>query len=138
MCWRPVTKIILIVTAVFWAVYDVFPFLNPERGDTISEVILFYALRSLFLPYAFGVLCGHFFFPRDGAKQRPIILVPLSLVILSYDVIAHSFNVSVMESLQTYPYVPLLIGIPIGAILWPQSKSDKLSTEDVLAGGSDE
>jgi hypothetical protein len=124
--WRPVTKILLVTTALVWAVYDVFPFLNPERGDTISEVILYYALRSLFIPYAFGVLCGHFFFPRDGAKQKPKILIPLSLFVLMYDVIAHVFDVSFMIGSQSYPYVPFLVGIPLGTLLWPQSRSDKI------------
>lgn len=126
MRWRPVTIGILIATAVIWALYDVIPFLDPARGDTISEVILYYALRSLFIPYAFGVLCGHFFFPRDGAEQHPRILVPLSLAVLIYDVVAHVFNVPVMLSLQAYPFVPFLVGIPIGTWLWPQSRSDKL------------
>lgn len=136
--WRPITKILLITTAVVWAVYDVFPFLNPDRGDTISEVILYYALRSLFIPYAFGVLSGHFFFPRDGACQKPRILVPLSLAVLSYDVAAHVFDVPCMLCSQSYPYVPFLVGIPLGTLLWPQSRSDKIpEVEDKESSDAD-
>lgn len=129
MHWRPVTKVLLLVTAVVWAAYDVIPFLNPDRGDTISEVILYYAMRSFFLPYAFGVLCGHFFFPRDPAIQRPKVLIPLSLAVVAYDVVAHVFNVDVMLCPQAYPFIPFLVGIPIGVLLWPQSKADKMQDE---------
>jgi hypothetical protein len=126
MHWRPVTKVLLVVTAVVWAFYDVIPFLNPDRGDTISEVILYYALRCFSLPFACGVLSGHFFLPRDGAKQHPRILIPLTLITIAYDVVAHVFQVSVMLCPQAYPIVPFLVGIPVGTLLWPQSRSDKL------------
>ena len=124
--WRPITKVLLVTTAIVWAVYDVFPFLNPDRGDTISEVILYYSLRSFSVPCAFGVLCGHFFFPRDGAVQKPKILVPLFLLVVLFDVVAHVFDVSCFLHAQSYPFVPFLVGIPTGTLLWPQSRSDKI------------
>lgn len=44
----------LIVSDIFWAV-DGIP------GNTISEVMLKYALMHPLIPFAFGVLCGHLF-----------------------------------------------------------------------------
>jgi hypothetical protein len=122
---RTLTKIILIVVGVGLALYDVIPFMNPEKGDTISEVIAYYALRSLFLPMLFGVLAGHFFVPRDGADQKPLVLVGIALALLAYDTIAAVYNVPFMQMSQTHPICPFLIGIPVGALLWPQGREDK-------------
>ena len=123
---KRITGIILIVTAAVWAAWDVVPFYTPARGDTISEMILYYALRLFSLPLTFGVLCGHFFFPRDGAKQHPKILIPLGLVVIACDVVAHVCNVGALQFAQSYPAIPFIIGVPVGLLLWPQSKSDKL------------
>jgi len=123
---RTVTKIIMVVVGVGLAAYDFIPFLNPERGDTISEVMLYYALRSFTLPLACGVLSGHFFFPRDNGSQYPKALISIGIVGVVTDVITHVFDIAPLLSAQHMPGIPFLIGIPIGAFLWSQSKSDKL------------
>ena len=56
MTLRTITKTICIGVAVLLICYDVIPFLAPERGDTISEVIAKWGLKFFSLPFAFGVL----------------------------------------------------------------------------------
>jgi len=126
MHWRKITKILLVVVAVTLIVYDFFPFFNPDRGDTISEVILYYSLHLFSLPLAFGVLCGHFFFPRDGVKPKPYVTLPIAAMSITIDVLTHTYNVEILEKAQTYPFIWFLVGIPVGALFWTQSKEDKI------------
>lgn len=123
---RTATKFICIFTALFLLGYDFIPFLNPERGDTISEVIAKWGMHIFSLPFTFGILCGHFFFLRDGAKPQPKILIPLALIAILMDVVGSVFNVPALLWLKGHPPVAFLAGIPIGTWLWPQSKSDKV------------
>jgi len=117
---RKITKIILIVVALGLIVWDIVPFMNPERGDTISEVIMFYGLRCLTLPLVIGVLMGHFFVPvKEKAIQKPFILVTLAVISLIGDVILHVTN---NEHIYMYPIIWVLIGIPIGAMFWQQRR----------------
>lgn len=44
----------LILADIFWAT-------DHQLGNTISEVMLKYALQHPIIPFAFGVLCGHLF-----------------------------------------------------------------------------
>lgn len=121
-----ITKLVMVIVGIGLIAYDVIPFLNPKRGDTISEVLLYYSLRSVTIPFACGVLSGHFFFPRDGGTQYPKFLFSLAFVLILADCMAHWFGVSWFLRLQETPGAPFLIGIPVGAFMWTQSKSDKL------------
>jgi hypothetical protein len=98
MNWRKVTKILLVTVAVVLIVYDFFPFFAKERGDTISEVILYYALRCFSLPYTFGVLAGHFFLPRDGYCPQPRILLPLAALVIGIDVLSYVLNIGFWDT----------------------------------------
>lgn len=114
---RKITKILLLVTAIVWIAYDIVPFLNPERGDTISEVICYYGSRYSTLPLVFGVLMGHFFCPvKEGAKQYPLALISIAVLAIIRDTL-FSYPVDVS------PILWLLLGIPLGAILWQQNRS---------------
>ena len=129
MDWRRVTKILLIVTAVIWIIYDLFPFADPARGDTISEVIMQWSLHVFSLPYAFGVLIGHFLWPREGHTPKPQVLFPMAAAVISLDVISYVSTGTIaaaLHHLQTFPLVVFIIGVPIGHFFWPQQKSDKV------------
>lgn len=41
-------------------VYEGFALFNNKSGDTISEIFWYLSRRPL-VPFAFGFLCGHFF-----------------------------------------------------------------------------
>jgi len=127
MRYRDISKWLLVATAVVWAAYDFLPFFDPSKGDTISEVIAYYAVRVSFIPYAFGVLCGHFFWTRDGRHPRPQFLIPISASVTMLDVVAHVFGVEFLRLLQEYPMAFFAFGIPIGTMFWPQQRGDKLA-----------
>jgi hypothetical protein len=126
MEWRPITKIVCVATAVFLIIYDLFPFFAKESGDTISEVVLYYSLRCFSIPFIFGMLCGHFFVPRDGKDPKPYILIPTWAAIILLDVATYVWNIQILMMLHTYPAIALFIGIPAGIFIWPQTRTDKL------------
>jgi len=115
------TKILLLVVSIGLIGYDFVPFLSPERGDTISEVICYYGLRSISLPMVFGVLMGHFFMPvLEGAKQYPKALITIAIAAVSADVSSYTWG---FEFIHTYPVLWFMLGLPIGALLWQQNRS---------------
>lgn len=52
--------IILGATALLIA-YDVYVAVNDTRGDTISELVTKHSLKRPIIPFAFGVIIGHWF-----------------------------------------------------------------------------
>jgi hypothetical protein len=58
-----VTISILVAVALILIAWDVYVAVNAEEGDTISEVLLFVS-RHPVLPFVFGVLAGHLFWPQ--------------------------------------------------------------------------
>lgn len=114
---RNITKILLTIIAVVLISYDFIPFYNNIVGDTISEVIKDYALRYLTLPLVFGTLMGHFFAPVNDAKQYPKILLSILISSLCIDLVNHIYF-----QYCIYPFIPFLIGLPIGMNLWQQRR----------------
>ena len=57
------TGIILVAVALALVVYDIAVAELLPKGNTISEVVARTALSHPILPFAVGVLCGHFFWP---------------------------------------------------------------------------
>ena len=126
ICWRRTTKILLVSVAVLMIVYDLFPFFDKASGDTISEVILYYSMRCFSIPFIFGMLCGHFFFPRDGHYPSPWVLIPTWIGIVLLDVITYVCHIDFLMVAHTYPAISYCIGVPIGILVWPQQRADKL------------
>lgn len=63
------TIAILIAVAALLIAWDVWIYVQPPGGDTISEIVHGWARKYTSVPFAFGVLMGHFFFPlyvRNG------------------------------------------------------------------------
>lgn len=61
---RKATVWIIIGVVVALILWDIFVAVEPEDGDTISEVVLGWARRSPAIPFAVGFLCGHLFWPQ--------------------------------------------------------------------------
>jgi hypothetical protein len=55
---------ILFAVTIALIAWDVHVATNAVRGDTISELILFWAHQHPTLPFAFGILMGHLFWPQ--------------------------------------------------------------------------
>jgi hypothetical protein len=69
--WRNITIVVLLVLPVVVVAYDLVAAFYGKSGATISEVILQTSLRRPLVPFAFGVLMGHLFFPQEIPPQFP-------------------------------------------------------------------
>lgn len=65
---RSATKLVIVVTIALLIAWDIFVAAEPQDGDTISELVLGFALKHPVIPFAFGVLMGHFFWPQEKSK----------------------------------------------------------------------
>lgn len=61
---RTKTILVLAVTVAALIGWDIYVWQSPGGGDTISEVVLGWAKKTVVLPFAFGVLMGHLFWPQ--------------------------------------------------------------------------
>ena len=52
-------------------VYEFVALRNECEGDTISEIVWTAASERPVVPFAAGVLCGHFFWQRAGERRSP-------------------------------------------------------------------
>lgn len=66
---RKITVWILLAIGVILIAWDVYVWLEPTEGDTISEVVHGWGTRSWFLLVGIGVLLGHFFWPLHVSKE---------------------------------------------------------------------
>lgn len=59
-------------------VYEIAALHNDCPDDTISEIVWSATTRRPIVPFAAGVLCGHFFWQRDQARElaRPVTVEP--------------------------------------------------------------
>lgn len=58
------TRIVIALTVVLLAGYDVFAALQWGNGATISYQIFTLSHQWIIIPFAFGYLMGHFFSPQ--------------------------------------------------------------------------
>lgn len=117
---RHITVKILAGVALLLAGWDVVVAFNPETGDTISEITHLTGTEWVGIPFALGALMGHFFFPSEK-KPRPAIYWGLFGTLVA---LTGSFFVfpRIAKGLFNSPSIALLVGIPVGALLWPQAK----------------
>lgn len=55
------------------AAYELVALFNDREDDTISEIVWGVSDRHVFLPFAAGVVCGHFFWPRTLAPKAVVV-----------------------------------------------------------------
>ena len=60
---RKITISILVAVTALLIGWDIWAYVEPTRGDTISEVFLYFSQHPV-LPFAFGVLAGHLCWPQ--------------------------------------------------------------------------
>ena len=56
-----ITAAVLVACVLLLVVFDLYMAANNVPGDTISEVVRSWAARHPVIPFAFGVVMGHFF-----------------------------------------------------------------------------
>jgi len=84
-------------------------------------MLLEFAYANFTLPFAFGGLAGHFFWPRDEppfgldrAQAFFFVIVPLMAALSIVDILYDTPT-------WLLPWLPV-IGFPIGSFFWPQRK----------------
>ena len=66
-----ITIILIISVTVILICWDIYVYIGYKgTGSTISEVILDYALKNPILPFAFGFLMGHLFWPQTKKLDK--------------------------------------------------------------------
>ena len=108
--------LVVLAIVLFW---DIVVATNRARGDTISEVVLFYARSSFSLPFGWGLLAGHFFWPGErwlASSSGFWTTMVISLAVLLVDGLT-SFEPWL---LRRYPIVMAVPGLLIGHFLWAQ------------------
>jgi hypothetical protein len=63
--FRLLTQAILLVVAALLGAYDVYAIITSGYDASVSMVILDWSRRAPVLPFAFGILSGHLFWPQS-------------------------------------------------------------------------
>jgi hypothetical protein len=69
---KTLTTIIIVAITAFLIVWDVYAILKGGVESSISSIIIVHSHEYPILPFAFGVLCGHFFWrmkPNKDTKE---------------------------------------------------------------------
>lgn len=118
---RRTSKVIVILTGLLWAVYDVIPAINAGRGDTISENVRDWSRKWWILPYVWGALTAHFFVnigQPDAYKTLFQILAMLTFGLFAANVCTALF---LGEAPAWSRAVALMVGFASGLALWAQN-----------------
>jgi hypothetical protein len=119
---REITIALMAVATVLLVVWDIYVATNREPGDTISEILLGWARRIAFIPYAAGVISGHLFWPAQPLiPVDPVLTATALLVVGTLGTAAQLMARSVLNgSLAVSTVIHFLVGFLLGHWLWPQ------------------
>jgi len=120
-CWTMLVMAVAVGLMIGWDVYVAFFNRIPNRVDTISGIMLGWAQQIWTLPFAFGVLGGHLFWP---ALAGPVFGAVWSIPVL----LALAILIGVTgwwyrrKNIGWVAQGPLLVitGVLLGHWLWPQ------------------
>lgn len=114
---RKISAGLLIACFVVMTLWDIYPALTPETGDTISEVVRDVGTTVYFLPYVCGIVMGHFFFnrPRD-TRNLQALWVSISLLLLR--------DFTQLGNFHGGNGACFVIGLVAGHVWWPQEVKD--------------
>jgi hypothetical protein len=117
---KKITTILILATIAIWGLWDLVAVWTPKPGDTESEIILHAFQSHPSLVYLFGVLCGHWTWPKRGGFDYDEMLIGwgLGAVIFAGSHVVHW--------LQHVPVAAMfLAGYVAGHYLWGQSPRKK-------------
>ena len=123
--WVFWTKIVIAIVLVIIFGWDVVVANNPWRADSISEVTIWAALRSLTVPMFLGYVSGHLTWP--GTKRNPVWFVFMMAgiflaIVLTLDILTWT-KMATWQWLNFIRAWPPLIFLPayvLGRVCWPQ------------------
>lgn len=113
---KPMVWAMALGSAAFVAL-DVWAALTKAKGDTISEIVLKASLGYFAIPFGYGVLAGHLFWPGHRFSG-PGYWVAFASLIAICAVLAVLPGPA--RALLREPIVALLIGLVAGHFLWAQ------------------
>jgi len=116
-----ITCILLVACAVVLVVWDIYvAFFNdiPNERDTESGILRKAGRAFVGIPIAWGILGGHFWGPSHDlfGKWGPLYLVMGTVALtVSHFILRRFLRIPAWSAL-----VYFILGIPMGAMLWPQ------------------
>lgn len=99
---------------------DVYFATDAIKGDTWSEMIRKLSHLTTLIPWAWGVLAGHFFHPN----LKPLLKFPNNIALLVWLTVATTIIGSFFIREYHSPWLSLIImfvAVFVGAKLWPAS-----------------
>ena len=126
--WRIITTVITLTLLAILIGWDFVVGTNPFRGDTVSEITIWAAMRSLTLPIGLGIVSGHLMWPSSKGRNPlwivMVVLLPLAAIVLTTDLLTW-FGVMHwrwLMWLRAWPIVSFAAAVPIGRLAWPQKR----------------
>jgi len=113
------TKATLATVVAGLIAYDVWAYLEPQEGDTISEVALAAARRWPVLPWAFGAFAAHLFWPSAAPRSTGAKFAGLG------GLLAIAGAASWADLGGVHPGLAIVVGLASGRLLWPQTKAQE-------------
>lgn len=99
---------------------DIYFAVDGVKGNTWSEMMHKMAFISTFIPWAWGILAGHFFNP----EWQPLLKQPAGIALLIWlSILVSCIGAVLLKSsfshLNWVPIVVCLLAVLVGAKLWP-------------------
>lgn len=118
---------VLIATALIWIGYDIWAYIEPTQGDTLSEVIQTGILRWSAIPFGLGALLGHWLWPATTERKTPMLFLGLGALITLFAGLFMAGNTPL------HPTIMGLIGFFAGRALWPLYPVPKKETSEDIS-----
>ena len=119
------TAWLLLICVMLLLSWDLLVALNDRPGDTISEVLLGLARKSLLLPTAIGIVVAHLLWPSQ--HQLPawqtasgLLLIAIGLGAIDLFHFLKKKTIAGFNFCQRHPIVMFFVGLIFGKLLWPQ------------------
>lgn len=124
---RRVTEIIMLVFPSLLIAWDFFAVFTTSANATISEIFIHFAYEHPVAALYIGMLFGHLTFPASTTRphwETAIIVTALVAIGIAVD------RMRVLPMVM--PVIPLVLGIFLGHLAWPQRVTTETGASLVL------
>lgn len=111
------TQWFVIASVVIWLIVDVILIKYGKRAE--SQEIRDWSLRWSWVPYAVGIVCGHWFLPGHGINGDLKYVFGSIPAFICWDVAYHEWKPKGRDWYR-FPALYFVLGFPVGAFLWFQ------------------